>query len=247
VIISTPDQLAGLQRANRATTRLLRELEALAKPGMTTKALDDYARQYIRALGGEPVFETQNGFPGAINTNRNDVVVHGIPGSERLEEGDILTVDAGMLLGGYAGDAAVTFTIGLATPAQQALIDASRDAMLAGIAAARTGNRVGDVGWAMQSVAESRGYNVARGFCGHGIGRRCWEPPHQVPFTGPPGTGPLLVAGMAITVEPVVIAGGKDHDMANRWEAKTVDGSPVAQTERAVMVTDSGGVILSGD
>lgn len=247
MIITTPDELAGLQRANRATTRLLRELEAMAEPGMPTKALDDYARQYIRKLGGEPVFETQNGFPGAINTNRNDLVVHGIPGSERLEAGDILTVDAGMLLDGYAGDAAITFTIGPATPEQQALIDASRDAMLAGIDAARAGNRVGDVGWAMQSVAESRGYNVVRDFCGHGIGRRCWEPPHQVPFTGPPGTGPKLVEGMAITVEPVVIAGRKDYYMANRWEARTVDGSSVAQTERAIMVTASGGIILSGD
>ena len=126
MIITTPNELEGLQRANRATTRLLRELEAMAEPGMPTKALDDYARQYIRKLGGEPVFETQNGFPGAINTNRNDIVVHGIPGSELLEEGDILTVDAGMLLNGFAGDAAATFTIGPATKRQQALIDASQ-------------------------------------------------------------------------------------------------------------------------
>jgi methionyl aminopeptidase len=152
-----------------------------------------------------------------------------------------------MLLDGFAGDAAITFTIVPATPEQHALIDASRDAMLAGIDAARAGNRVGDVGWAMQSVAEARGYNVVRDFCGHGIGHRCWEPPHQVPFTGPPGTGPKLVEGMVITVEPVVIAGRKDYYMANRWEARTVDGSLVAQTERAVMVTAAGGIILSGD
>lgn len=246
MIITNPNELAGLQRANRATTRLLRELEALAEPGMPTKALDDYARAYIRKLGGEPVFETQNGFPGAINTNRNDIVVHGIPGSELLEAGDILTVDAGMVLDGFAGDAAVTFTIGPATKAQQALIDASRDAMMTAIDAARAGNRVGDVSWAMQAVAESRGFNVVRDFCGHGLGHRCWEPP-QVPFAGRAGTGALLVEGMVITVEPVVIAGRKDYYMANRWEAKTVDGSLVAQTERAIMVTASGGVILSGD
>ena len=246
MIITNPNELAGLQRANRATTRLLRELEALAEPGLPTKALDDYAREYIRKLGGEPVFETQNGFPGAINTNRNDIVVHGIPGSELLEEGDLLTVDAGMVLDGFAGDAAVTFTIGPATNAQQALIDASRDAMMTAIDAARAGNRVGDVSWAMQAVAESRGFNVVRDFCGHGLGRRCWEPP-QVPFAGRAGTGAPLVEGMVITVEPVVIAGRKDYYMANRWEARTVDGSSVAQTERAVMVTASGGIILSGD
>jgi len=246
MIVRKPEELIGLQRANGATTRLLRELEALAKPGVSTKALDDYARSYIADLGGEPVFETQNGFPGAINTNRNDIVVHGIPGDEVLEDGDILTLDAGMLLDGYAGDAATTFTIGPATKRQQKLIDATYEAMRHAIAAARSGNLVGDVSWAMQSVAESHGYTVARGFCGHGLGRRIWEEP-QVPFAGRPGQGPKLVEGMVITVEPVVIEGKKEHYMANRWEARTVDGTNVAQFERAVMVAAGGGVILSGD
>jgi methionyl aminopeptidase len=246
MIITRPNELVGLQRANAATTRLLRELEALAKPGMPTRELDEYARAYIRKLGGEPVFETQNGFPGAINTNRNDIVVHGIPGDELLEGGDILTIDAGMLLGGFAGDAATTFTIGPATKRQQNLIDATWEAMITAIAAAKTGNTVGDVSWAMQSVAESHGYNVARGFCGHGIGRRCWEDP-QVPFAGNPGTGPKLLEGMVITVEPVVIEGKMDYYMDNRWEARTNDRSLVAQFERAVMVTPTGGLILSAD
>jgi len=246
MIITRPEEFSGLRRANQATTRLLRELEALAKPGMPTRALDDYARAYIRKLGGEPVFETQNGFPGAINTNRNDIVVHGIPGDELLVAGDILTIDAGMLLGGFAGDAAATFTIGPASTSQQALIDATWLAMNTAIEAARTGQTVGDVSWAMQSVAESHGYNVARGFCGHGIGRRCWEDP-QVPFAGDPGTGPKLVEGMVITVEPVVIEGRMEFSMANRWEARTVDGTMVAQFERAIMVTAAGGVILSAD
>lgn len=246
MIVTRPDELAGLQRANAATTRLLRELQAMAKPGMPTRDLDDHARAYIRKLGGEAIFETQNGFPGAINTNRNDIVVHGIPGNERLEEGDILTIDAGMLLDGFAGDAATTFTIGPASQRQQALIDATMEAMMTAIAAAKTGNTVGDVSWAMQSVAEGHGYNVARGFCGHGIGRRCWEDP-QVPFAGKAGTGPKLVEGMVITVEPVVIEGEMDYYMDNRWEARTNDGTMVAQFERAVMVTPGGGLILSGD
>lgn len=246
MIITRPDEFAGLQAANKATTRLLRELQAMARPGLPTKALDDHARGFIRKLGGEPVFETQNGFPGAINTNRNDIVVHGIPGTERLETGDLLTIDAGMLLDGFAGDAATSFTIGPATERQQKLIDATWLAMTTAIEAAKTGNTVGDVSWAMQSVAEAHGYNVARGFCGHGIGRRCWEEP-QVPFAGKAGTGPLLVEGMVITVEPVVIEGAKEYYMANRWEARTVDRSLVAQFERAVMVTSTGGVILSGD
>lgn len=246
MIVTRPNELIGLQHANAATTKLLRELQALAKPGMSTRELDEYARAYIRKIGGEPIFETQNGFPGAINTNRNDIVVHGIPGDELLVEGDIFTIDAGMLLGGYAGDAAITFTIGPASVRQQALIDTTWKSMTTAIDAARTGNTVGDVSWAMQSVAEAAGYNVARGFCGHGLGRRCWEDP-QVPFAGKAGTGPKLVEGMVITVEPVVIEGEMDYYMDNRWEARTNDGSMVAQFERAVMVTPTGGLILSGD
>lgn len=246
MVIQQSSELKALRRANRATTKLLRQLQRLAQPGVTTKQLDDFARAEIAKLGGEPVFATQAGFPGAINTNPNDVVVHGVPGPYVLQPGDILTLDAGMVLGGFVGDAATTFAIGPATPRHRALCDITRKAMNAGIAAAHTGNRVGDVSWAMQSYAEAHGCNVARHFCGHGLGRRMWEDP-QVPFAGNPDQGEPLVEGMVITIEPVVIEGDKDFYMANEWEARTVDGSWVAQYERAVMVTKDGGVILSGD
>jgi methionyl aminopeptidase len=192
------------------------------------------------------VFETQAGFPGAINTNPNDVVVHGIPGDYTLKKGDILTIDAGILLGGYAGDAATTFTIGPPNRHQKKLIATTLEAMHRAIAAAKTGNRVGDVSWAMQSYAESHGCTVALGFGGHGLGTSMWEDPH-VPFAGQPGTGEELPEGMVITVEPVVIQGKQEYYMANRWEARTRDKSNVAQFERAVEVTAKGGVILSGD
>jgi methionyl aminopeptidase len=244
--ITTTEQLHALRRANRATTQLLRELEALAKPGVTTGEMDDYAREYIANLGGEPVFETQAGFPGAINANPNDIVVHGIPGDYVLQDGDILTIDTGMLLDGVAGDAATTFVVGTSTPRHKRLMASTRAAMDEAIAAAKTGKRVGDVSWAMQSRAEKDGYSVARGFCGHGLGTRMWEEPN-VPFAGRPGTGPLLTEGMVITIEPVVIEGDHAWYMANDWEARTIDGSWVAQYERAVMVTRDGGVILSGD
>lgn len=244
--ITTTEQFETLREANRATTQLLRELEAIARPGMTTRELDDYARAYIANLGGEPVFETQAGFPGAINTNRNDVVVHGIPGDETLQEGDILTLDAGMLLNGVAGDAATTFAVGPATPRHEHLMSVTKAAMLDAITAAKTGARVGDVSWAMQSRAERHGCSVVRDFCGHGLGTRMWEEPN-VPFAGEPGTGPVLREGMVITIEPVVIEGDHHYYMANEWEARTIDGSWVAQYERAVMVTKNGGLILSGD
>ena len=246
MIVRTPEELAALKVANRATTKLLRELKRLARPGIKTIELDAYARDAIARLGGIPVFERQAGFPGAINTNRNDVVVHGVPGEEMLQDGDIFTIDAGMLLNGYAGDAATTFAIGTETDRHRHLIDITRKAMNAAIAAAKVGNHVGDVSWAMQSYAEAHGCNVARNFCGHGLGRLMWEDP-QVPFAGDPGDGEELVEGMVLTVEPVVIEGAKDYYMANTWEARTTDGSWVAQFERAVMVTPRGGLVLSGD
>lgn len=246
MVIQRTEELKALRRANRATTKLLRKLQQFAQPGMTTKQLDDYARAYITEIGGEPIFAKEAGFPGAINTNPNDVVVHGVPGNYVLKAGDILTVDAGILLGGYVGDAATSFAIGPATERQQKLLDVTHQSMQAGIAAARTGHRVGDVSWAMQSTAESHGCSVARGFCGHGLGRRMWEDP-QVPFAGEPHTGEVLTEGMVITIEPVVIEGDKEYYMANEWEARTVDGSWVAQFERAIMVTKHGGVVLSGD
>jgi methionyl aminopeptidase len=246
MIITNDIERAALIRANKATTQLLRELEAFAQPGMTTKELDTYARDYIRKLGGEPVFETQAGFPGAINTNPNDIVVHGVPGAYKLKKGDILTIDAGILLGGYAGDAATTFTIGPPNRHQKKLIATTLAAMHAAIAAAKTGNRVGDVSWAMQSYAEAHGCTVALGFGGHGLGTSMWEDPH-IPFAGEPGTGEELVEGEVITVEPVVIEGKQDYYMQGRWVARTSDRSNVAQFERAVEVTANGGVILSGD
>ena len=246
MIVQKPAELAGLKAANRATTKMLRELKRMARPGVKTIELDRYARDYIARIGGVPVFEKQAGFPGAINTNRNDIVVHGVPGNEILEEGDIFTIDGGMLLNGFAGDAATTFAIGTETERHRNLIDITRRAMNAAIDAARVGNTVGDVSWAMQSYAEAHGCNVARGFCGHGLGRLMWEDP-QVPFAGDPGEGPDLVEGMVITIEPVVIEGGMEYYMANEWEARTDDGSWVAQFERAVMVTPRGGLVLSGD
>lgn len=244
--ITTTEQFAALRRTNRETTRLLREIEAMALPGVTTAELDQFARDFIANLGGEPVFETQAGFPGAINTNPNDVVVHGIPGDYVLQDGDILTIDAGMLLNGVAGDAATTFVVGTSTPRHEHLITVGKAAMHDAIAAAKTGARVGDVSWAMQSRAEKHGCSVARDFCGHGLGTRMWEEP-QVPFAGHPDTGPFLTEGMVITIEPVVIEGDHRYYMANDWEARTIDGSWVAQFERAVVVTSHGGMILSGD
>ena len=152
MVAATQESIEGLQRANQATARLLRELAALARPGITTGELNDYAMYYMTQLGAEPVFHTEEGFPGCINTSINDAAVHGVPGNQRLKIGDVLSIDAGMLLGDYAGDSTITVAIGKVSPKHQYLIDTTYGAMMAGIRAARPGGRIGNP----ESVAQRK-------------------------------------------------------------------------------------------
>lgn len=245
MVVKDQTDVRGLRRANRATARLLRDLARLARPGVSTRELDDHARAYLARLGAEPVFHTEEGFPGCINTSVNDVMLHGVPGERRLREGDLLSIDAGMLLDGYCGDATITVAIGEVGPARRRLLEATRGAMLAGIGAAVTGNRIGDIGHAMQGYAESRGFGVARGFHGHGVGRRMHEPP-EVPFVGRPGTGKLLPEGLAITIEPVLVERSPRWSVdPDGWSVRTADGGWAAQFEHTVIVTSRGARVLS--
>ncbi len=245
MVARTQDSIQGLRRANRATAKLLRDLARMARPGVTTKALDDYAMEYIRRIGGEPVFNTQEKFPGAINTSVNDAVVHGVPGDYVLREGDVLSVDAGMLLDGYAGDSTITVGIGRVSPEHQRLIEAAKQALAVGIRAAAPGNRVGDIGHAIQTFAEARGYGVIREYIGHGLGRRMHEPP-DVPSVGRSGTGDLLREGLVITIEPILVEGSPNVQVdPDGWTVRTVDGGWAAQWEHTVIVTGRGARILS--
>ena len=245
MVIDGNDDVIGLRRANRATARLLKHLARMARPGVTTRALDDYAMAYIADLGADPVFHTEEGFPGAINTSVNDVAMHGVPGDYRLNEGDVLSIDAGMLLNGYCGDATITVAIGTVDAAKQRLIDTARGTMQAGIAAARTGNRVGDIGHAMQQYAESRGFGVFRNFTGHGVGHKMHEAP-EIPFVGRAGTGPVLEEGLVITIEPVIAERSFRYRIdPDGWSVRTVDGGWAAQFEHTVIVTRNGARILS--
>jgi methionyl aminopeptidase len=225
--------------------RLLRELAALVRPGVTTGELDDHAAAYLVRLGAEPIFHTEAGFPGCINTSVNDVVLHGVPGSQTLRAGDIISIDAGMRLDGYCGDANVTVPVGPVGARRRRLIAAAHGAMAAGIAAAVTGKRVGDISHAMQRYGERRGFNLVRGFTGHGLGHNMHEEP-DVPFVGRPGTGPLLQEGLVITIEPILVEGSPrvafDPD---GWSVRTVDGGWAAQFEQTIVVTRAGGMILS--
>jgi methionyl aminopeptidase len=217
----------------------------MARPGITTRELDDYAMSYITQLGAVPVFHTEEGFPGCINTSINDAAVHGVPGNQKLKIGDILSIDAGMILDGYCGDATITIAIGKVNAQHQYLIDTTHEAMMAGIRAALPGKRIGDIGYAIQTFAESRGFSVLREYIGHGLGQRMHELPN-VPSVGRPGTGPVIPEGLVITIEPILVEKSPRVKVdVDGWTVRTADGGWAAQFEHAVMVTSQGAMILS--
>lgn len=244
MVITTSAELRGMKRANRATARLLRHLAQRAKPGVATRQLDAFAREYIANIGAQSVFDSEENFPGVINTSVNDIVLHGVPDETVLRLGDVVSIDAGLILDGYCGDGCVTVAVGRVGPQRERLIEVARGAMQAGLAAAVTGNRIGDIGHAMQSYAEARGYGVMRDFTGHGVGRRMHEEP-SVPFVGRAGTGRLLEEGLVITIEPAIVEGSPRYVAdPDGWNVRTLDGGWAAQFEHTVMVTQRGAQTL---
>jgi len=245
LVAATQASIDALLRANQATAQLLQNLAAIARPGTTTQELNDYAMDYMAQLGAVPVFSTEEGFPGCINTSVNDAAVHGVPGKQKLKTGDVLSIDAGMLLDGYAGDSTITIAVGKVSQKNQYLIDTTHEAMMAGIHAAMPGKRIGDIGYAIQSVAQSRGFNVIREYIGHGLGQRMHEPPN-VPSVGRPGTGLVIPEGLVITIEPILVEKSARVKVdADNWTVRTVDGGWAAQFEHTVLITRQGARILS--
>ena len=245
LVATTQAEREGLRRANQATAKLLQNLATLARPGVTTGDLNDYAMDYIAQLGAVPVFATEEGFPGCINTSVNDVAVHGVPGKQKLKIGDVLSIDAGMLLDGYAGDATITIAVGKVSSKHHHLIETTREAMMAGIQAARSGKHIGDIGDAIQSVARSQGFDVVREYIGHGLGHTMHELPN-VPSVGHPGTGPVMPEGLVITIEPILVEKSARVKVdADGWTVRTRDGGWAAQFEHTVIVTRQGAEILS--
>ena len=245
MVATTPAEREGLRRANQATAQLLQNLATLARPGVTTADLNDYAMDYIAQLGAIPVFATEEGFPGCINTSVNDVAVHGVPGKQKLKIGDVLSIDAGMLLDGYAGDSTITIAIGKVSPKHLHLIETTHEAMMAGIEAAKPGKHIGDIGYAIQSVARSQGLDVVREYIGHGLGHVMHERP-DVPSVGRPGTGPMIPEGLVITIEPILVEKSARVKVdADGWTVRTRDGGWAAQFEHTVIATRQGAEILS--
>lgn len=220
-------------------------MAALIAPGVTTSRLDELAEQLIREGGGVPAFKGYRGFPASICPSLNDEVVHAIPGDVELDEGDVLSVDCGVVLDGWVSDAARTHAVGKVSDDAARLIEVTRVSLERGIAACRIGNHIGDIGHAVQSEVEAAGFAVVESLVGHGVGRSMHEEP-QVPNYGRPGTGPVLYEGLVIAIEPMVNVGGPDVVLAeDGWTVTTRDGSLSAHWEHTVAVTAAGPRILT--
>ena len=238
-------EIDAIRASARLVARTLRMLTEAVKPGMTTAELDRLAEEFIRANGGRPAFKGYRGFPASICPAVNEEVVHGIPGERRLKDGDIVGLDVGVEMNGYFGDAAVTVPVGKVKEQAAELLQVTREALMAGVARARAGNRVGDISHAIQSHVERHGYSVVRSLVGHGIGREMHEEP-QVPNYGPEGRGPRLMAGQVLAIEPMVNVGGAEVvTQPDGWTVVTKDGSLSAHFEHTVAVGGDGPEILS--
>jgi len=246
--LKSPAEIAKLREANLVVADVLEQLEAAAKPGVSTWDLNEIAAQRLKQLKAESAFLGYGHpkYPAVLCASVNDVVVHGIPRREVvLKDGDILSIDFGAFKDGWCGDSARTIPIGQVSAAARALMDTTRESLERAIAACVPGNRLGDIGWAVQSHAEGRGYSVVRQFVGHGIGRAMHEEPH-VPNYGEAGKGRRLSAGLVVAIEPMINAGSPEVEIEeDGWTAVTKDGSLSAHFEHSVAITDDGPVVLS--
>src|SRR6266480_2966273 len=231
--------------AGAILVRTLRLLEGKVREGVTTADLDEAAEKFIRSQGAEPAFKGYRGFPGSICASPNSMVVHGIPGPYRLERGDIISIDVGVVLDGWVADAARTFAVGPVTPVAHKLLDTTKASLFDAVEQCRVGNRLGDVSHAVQARVEGEGFSVVRSLVGHGIGREMHEDP-QIPNFGDPGKGPELEIGMALAIEPMVNAGGAEVRMgSDGWAVYSQDDSLAAHFEFTVAVTADGPRILT--
>jgi methionyl aminopeptidase len=254
VELKTATEVDAMRAAGRVVAEILSTVRAAAHPGTTLLELDGVARDVLAAAGARSPFLhyhprfAPTPYPAAICTSVNDVVVHGIPDQYRLRAGDLLSVDCGATLDGWTGDAATSFCVGTGTPdpADATLIGAAEEALRAAIDAIRPGSRLGDVSATIAALGRRAGYGIPRGFGGHGIGRHMHEEP-DVPNEGRPGRGLPLRPGLVIAIEPMFMAGGRDHVRMARdgWAVRTADGSRAAHVEHSVAVTEDGPRVLT--
>jgi methionyl aminopeptidase len=242
----SPAEVEMMRAANELVADILDELRHLVAPGVTTAELDACAERLSREAGAEPAFKGYRGYPASLCASINDEVVHGIPSATRvLREGDIISLDMGVKLGGFFGDSAITVPVGRVSARTEELLRVTHEALWRAIAEVRVGGRVSDIGHAVQAWVEAHGFSVVREFVGHGVGRQLHEEP-QVPNYGPRGRGPRLAEGMVLAIEPMVNMGkAAVRVLGDGWTAVTKDGALSAHFEHTVAVTRSGADILT--
>jgi methionyl aminopeptidase len=244
-VVRKPDELSKMRKAGRVVAEMHAATRAAARPGVTTADLDRVARQVLDKRGAKSNFLNYHGFPAVICASPNNMIVHGIPGDYRLQDGDIISIDCGAIVEGYHGDAAFTMGVGSVSPEAERLMEVTEASLWAGIAEMRAGNRLHEVGRAVQKVAENAGFSVVKEYVGHAIGTAMHEDP-QVPNYWPGRPGPVMKPGMVFAVEPMLNAGAAaTRTLDDGWGVVTADGSLSAHFEHTIAVTDDGPEILT--
>lgn len=245
IYLKTEEEIELLREANLVVARTLGEVAKLIAPGVTTLKLDTVAEEYIRSQGAIPGFKGYGGFPSTLCVSVNENVVHGFPSNYALREGDIVSVDCGAIKDGFNGDSTYTFCVGEVSEEVMRLLKTTKESLYVGIEHAVPGNRIGDIGHAVQEYCEKRGYSVVREMCGHGVGKRLHEDP-DVPNYGRKGTGPLIKNGMCIAIEPMINMGSKNIVIErDGWTTRTKDRKPSAHYEHSIAIHNGKPDILS--
>jgi len=243
--LKTDEEVGLLKESNMLVSRTLAEIARHIRPGVTTLYLDEIAETFIRDHSAVPAFKGYGGFPNTLCASVNEEVVHGIPSGYELREGDIISIDCGVILNGWYGDSAYTFAVGQISDEIRKLLEFTKASLGEGVKAAVAGNRIGDISSAVQLKAESGGFSVVRELVGHGIGKKLHEPP-EVPNFGKKGTGPKMEKGLVICIEPMINLGSKETlQMTDGWTIKTADGKPSAHFEYAVAVNKGEADVLT--
>ncbi|OXS73869.1 type I methionyl aminopeptidase [Domibacillus enclensis] len=245
IICKTPRELEIMKEAGRIVALTHQELQNHISPGISTMELDAVAENFIRSMDAAPSFKGYNGFPGSICASVNEELVHGIPGSRTLKEGDIISIDIGAYYKGYHGDSAWTYPVGRIAPETEKLLDVTEESLYIGLNEAKPGERLSTISHAIQTYVESNGFSIVREYVGHGVGQNLHEAP-QIPHYGPPGRGPVLKPSMVLAIEPMVNAGRRYvKTLEDNWTVITQDGKMCAHFEHTIAITETGFEILT--
>ena len=245
ISLKTGRDVDAMRRAGKITAAARALAGEMVRPGVSTKAIDKAVREFILSQGAKPSFLHYNGYPASVCISINEQVIHGIPGSRKIREGDVVSVDVGACIDGFHGDCAATYVAGEGSEEVKRLIRVTRESFFEALRYARPGNRISDISHAVQAYVEERGYSVVREYVGHGVGSRMHEEP-EVPNFGRPGHGPRLVPGMTLAIEPMVNMGSFEvRVLSDDWTVVTVDGKPAAHYENSVLITAGDPEILT--